>query len=88
VSLVYIKNLSRQFVVIITILIPFVFTGAIFAGAPSNDLNADLIKASFSGDMPEVERLLANGADVNGVCHDYLEMHELEVDQMIAPDYQ
>ncbi len=61
----FIKNPSRQFVVFITILFPFVFTGAIFAGAPNNDLNADLIKASFSGDMLEVELLLAKGADVN-----------------------
>ena len=61
----FIKNPSKQFVIFITILIPFVFTGAIFAGAPNNDLNADLIHASFSGDMPEVDRLLAKGADVN-----------------------
>ena len=59
------NNAIRQFLVRITILIPFVFIGATFAGTPNNDLNADLIKASFSGNIPEVERLLAKGADVN-----------------------
>jgi hypothetical protein len=52
-------------VVFVTILISFVFIGAIYANAPKNDLNAGIIKASFSGDMPEVEHILAKGADVN-----------------------
>ncbi len=65
VNLMLAKQLFRQLLISITILIPFVFAGAIFAGAADEELNADLIKAAFSGNLPEVERLLGKGADVN-----------------------
>lgn len=61
-----VKHLFRPLLIVIIALLPFVFTGPTFAeDAVSNDLGADLIKAAFSGDYPEVKRLLENGANVN-----------------------
>jgi ankyrin repeat protein len=60
------KPLLKQFLLFMIILIvPVVLTGVTFAGAADNDINADLIKSAFSGDLSEVERLLAAGANVN-----------------------
>jgi ankyrin repeat protein len=56
----------RQFRVAIALLLPLLFSVATFAGATNDeDVNADLIKAAFSGNVQEVERLLEKGADVN-----------------------
>jgi len=59
------KHLFRQFLVFFTIFMPFVFAGATFADTTGNDVNADFIKAAFSGNLQEVERLLGKGADIN-----------------------
>jgi ankyrin repeat protein len=58
-------NLFKQCLVIISMLFPFVFAGSTSAGTTDDELNADLIKASFSGNLPEVKRLLDKGANVN-----------------------
>jgi ankyrin repeat protein len=56
----------RQFRVAIALLLPLLLSGATFAGAADDeDVNADFIKAAFSGNVQEVERLLGKGADVN-----------------------
>ncbi len=59
------KHLFRQFLVLFTILMPPIFATATFADTTGNDLNADLIKAAFSGNLKEVEGLLGKGADIN-----------------------
>ncbi len=59
------KHLLKQLSVFITIVMPLAFAGATFADSTGNDLNADFIKAAFSGNLQEVERLLAKGADIN-----------------------
>ncbi len=66
VNLMLVIHLSRPLLVFITIIIPFVFAGAIFAADTNNNtLDTDLIKAAFSGEFPEVKRLLEKGANVN-----------------------
>ncbi|MFH0785245.1 MAG: ankyrin repeat domain-containing protein [Pseudomonadota bacterium] len=60
-----VKYLFRDLVLFIQFLLIFIFVGSTYAGTTNNDLNADLIKAAFSGNLPEVERLLENGANVN-----------------------
>lgn len=60
-----VKHFFRLSLVFVTILIPLVFAGATFADTTNDDLNADLIKAAFSGNLQEIERLLGKGANVN-----------------------
>ena len=60
-----VNYLFRPLLAFITIVIPIVFSGATFADTINNDLGADLIKAAFSGEFPEVKRLLEKGANVN-----------------------
>ncbi len=58
-------HLFRQLLVCITILIPLICAGAIFAQTTNDDLNADFIKAAFSGNLLEVKNLLEKGAGIN-----------------------
>ena len=60
----------RQFLVYITLLIPFVYTGPTFSSTTNDALNADLIKASFSGNLPDIKNLLEKGADINAKRQD------------------
>jgi uncharacterized protein len=61
----YVKHLFRRRLIFITFLMSLASAGTAFADTTSNDINADFIKAAFSGNLQEVERLLAKGADVN-----------------------
>jgi ankyrin repeat protein len=87
-----VKHLIRQFVVFVTIFIPLVFAGASLAETVNNDLDAALIKAAFSGDLPEVRHLLGKGADVNAKRSDgitalmgaSLEGHQEVVELLLA----
>ncbi|MBU1568478.1 MAG: ankyrin repeat domain-containing protein [Proteobacteria bacterium] len=59
------KHPYMQFLVFFGILIPFVFVNTIFANTTNDELDADFIKAAFSGNLPEVKRLFEKGANVN-----------------------
>lgn len=60
-----VKYFFKDLLLFIQFSLLFIFVGSTFAGTTINDLDADLIKASYSGNLPEVERLLNNGANVN-----------------------
>jgi uncharacterized protein len=57
--------LNRQFRIAIALLMPFLLAAATFAIATNEEMNEDLIKSAFSGNVQEVERLLGKGANVN-----------------------
>ena len=59
------NHFLKPLLVLITIAISVVFAGTPFADTINNDLDADLIKAAFSGELQEVKRLLEKGANVN-----------------------
>ncbi len=59
------KYLFRDLSLFVQFLLLFIFVGSTFAGTTINDLDADLIKAAYSGNLSDVERLLKNGANVN-----------------------
>lgn len=53
----------RRFLVYIILLIPFENAGSTFSSTTNDAVNADLIKAAFSGKLSEVKDLLEQGAD-------------------------
>ena len=62
------EHLFRRILILIAILALSVGAGTIknaSADTTDNDLNANLISAAFAGNLPEVERLLKAGANVN-----------------------
>jgi ankyrin repeat protein len=57
--------LFRQLRIAIVLLMPFLLAAATLASATNEEMNEDFIKAAFSGNLQEIERLLAKGANVN-----------------------
>jgi ankyrin repeat protein len=65
-----VKSMSRQkplgtFLFFLSFFVPMVIVGTSSAETPNNDVQAAFVKAAFSGNLEEVERLLDNGANIN-----------------------